>query len=206
MDNHRIRAVIWDLGGVILRTEDVGYRTKWEARTGLGAWDLEKAVFQSQMSKLASIGKASTQEIWDSFQVRFDFSDSEIAEFQVDFFAGDRIDEGLMNFIRNLKEQYKIGMITNAWPDIRIWMEDEVKIADAFDHIVVSSEVGMVKPAREIYLLSLEGLGVQASQSIFVDDFIKNIDGAKEVGMQGLHFTDLESCITTLHRKLDLID
>jgi epoxide hydrolase-like predicted phosphatase len=204
MVTHQIRAVIWDLGGVILRTEDLGYRSKWEARTGLGPWDLEKAVFRSEMSKLASMGKASTQEIWDSLQVRFGLLDDEIAEFQVDFLAGDHIDDDLMTFIRGLRKQYKIGMITNAWPDIRQWMEQEVKIADAFDHIVVSSEVGMVKPTSDIYHLSLAGLGVRAEESLFVDDFIENIEGAKGVGMHTIHFQDPHNFMDAITKYLGL--
>jgi epoxide hydrolase-like predicted phosphatase len=205
MENkEQIRALIWDLGGVILRTEDLSYREKWEKRFELEQWELEKLVFRSEMSKLASVGKASTEDIWTSVQEQLELTDKEIEELREDFFAGDRIDEELMGFIRNLKGSYKVGMITNAWPDIRAWMEQEAKIADAFDHIVVSSEVSMVKPARDIYSLSLEGLGVKAEESIFIDDFIENIEGAEAVGMHGIHFREPEGCMRTIREQLEI--
>jgi putative hydrolase of the HAD superfamily len=154
------------------------------------------------MSKLASVGKASTLDIWNSIQKKLELTKEEVDQLRDDFFAGDRIDEELVGFIRDLKANYKIGMITNAWPDIREWIEEDAKIADAFDHILVSSEVGMVKPTKAIYLLSLEALEVQPEQSIFIDDFIENIEGAQAIGMQGIHFQDPQVVMQTIRQKL----
>jgi len=205
MTNQRkIRALIWDLGGVILRTEDLTYREAWEKRFGLEPWGLEKIIFQSEMSRRASVGKASTEDIWASAQKELELTDEELDQLRVDFFAGDRIDEELVAFIRGLKGKYKIGMITNAWPDIRQWMEEEARIADAFDHIVASSEVGMVKPAREIYLLSLKGLGVQSDEAIFIDDFNENIEAAEALGMHGIHFQDPIGVMQTIRERLEI--
>ena len=205
MTNQReIRALIWDLGGVILRTEDLSYREVWERRFGLGPWDLERLIFRSESSRRASIGKASVEDIWVSVQEELELTDEESGQLRVDFFAGDRIDEELVAFIRSLKGPYKIGMITNAWPDTRQWMEEDARIADAFDHIVASSEVGMVKPTREIYLLSLEGLGVQPDEAIFIDDFTENIEGAEALGMHGIHFQDPIEVIQSIRERLGI--
>jgi HAD superfamily hydrolase (TIGR01509 family) len=192
---NQFRALVWDLGGVILRTEDLSFRERWERRFGLEPWGLEKLIFRSKMSKLASIGKASTEDIWNSVQEKLGLTNSELEQLRVDFFAGDRIDEELLAFIRRLKGQVKIGMITNAWPDIRPWMEEQAGIADAFDHIVISSEVGMVKPQKEIYWLSLSGLDVAAEEALFIDDFVENIEGAEAVGMHAIPLRDLDNSL-----------
>ena len=48
--NEKICAVIWDLGGVLLRTEDLSHREKWEERFGLEPWGLADLIFRGEMS------------------------------------------------------------------------------------------------------------------------------------------------------------
>ena len=202
--NEKIRAIIWDLGGVILRTEDSSHRVKWEKRFGLESWGLANMIFRNEISQLASIGKASVDDIWSALQEEYNLDNDEIERLKKDFFAGDRLDERLLAFIRQLKGSYKIGMITNAWPDIRHWIENEWKIADAFDHIIVSAEVGMVKPDPAIYTLCLQALNVEPDEAIFVDDFKENIEGAKAVGMQAIHFQNPEDTSIELKKILGI--
>ena len=49
-----------------------------------------------------------------------------------------------------------------------------------------------MKPDARIYQIAMQRLGVSPSESVFVDDFSENIEGAKKVGMPALHFTDPE--------------
>jgi epoxide hydrolase-like predicted phosphatase len=200
--NEKIRATIWDLGGVILRTEDHRYREKWEKRLGLEDRGLDKLIFRNKVSQLASIGQASVSDIWESIREELNLSDEDLEQMREDFFAHDRIDEYLLAYIRRLHGPYKTGMITNAWPDVRHWIENEWKIADAFDSILISAEVGIVKPDPAIYTLSLQALDVQPDEAIFIDDFIENIEGAKSAGMHVIHFQDSEEVRVELNKIL----
>jgi epoxide hydrolase-like predicted phosphatase len=199
-----IRAIIWDLGGVIIRTEDLSHREKWEKRFGFEAWGLANLVFRSEISQLASIGKASADDIWATVQEKLGLDNEEIQQLRIDFFAGDRLDEKLLTFIRQLRISHKTGMITNAWPNIRHWIENQWKIADAFDHILISAEVGLVKPDPAIYELSLKQMGVKPGETIFIDDFEENIEGAKAVGMHAIHFQDPEEVSVQLKEILQI--
>ena len=143
-------------------------------------------------------------DIWYAIQEKLNLDVQELEQLRKDFFAGDRVDKGLITFIQKLKGPFKTGMITNAWPDIRHWIVNEWQIADAFDHILISAEVGMVKPNAEIYTLSLQMLDVQPEQAVFIDDFVENIEGAKAVGMHAIHFRDREEVIAELKEILDI--
>ena len=57
-----------------------------------------------------------------------------------------------------------------------------------FDVTIFSAEVGLVKPDARIYRLTLEKLGVEPEEAVFVDDFIENVEGAQAVGMKAIHF------------------
>ena len=202
---NRLRAVYWDLGGVLLRTEDVSHRVAWGKRFDLGPWELERLVFRSRAGKLASVGKATVDDVWLEVQEQLGINDIERETLRVDFFAGDRIDDALVNFIRRMKQnQIAIGLISNAWPDTREWLETHVQIADIFDHMVISWEIGMAKPDPRVYQLALEGLQMAPEQSLFVDDFIENVDAAKSLGMMGIHFQDPQAVMHSLSAHFHL--
>ena len=58
-----------------------------------------------------------------------------------------------------------------------------------FRGIVVSGDVGMIKPDPGIYRRLASDTGIDLAASVFIDDSLKNVDGAKAVGMQAIHFT-----------------
>jgi putative hydrolase of the HAD superfamily len=59
--------------------------------------------------------------------------------------------------------------------------------------VVISAEVGLMKPDPRIYRLAAESVGLETTEVLFVDDFIENVEGAKAVGMQAIHFADPET-------------
>ncbi len=183
-----IRAVIFDLGGVILRTEDQSARRTWEARLGLQAGELERAVFGCDASELAAVGKATDQDVWNSVAKRFGFNNGEAEQFRHDFFAGDEIDTTLVNFLRDLRPKYKTGILSNAWPDLRKIIIEPHRLSQVVDTVVISAEEGMVKPDARIYHIAAERLGVSPGEAIFVDDMAENIVGAQRAGMPGVQF------------------
>ena len=72
----------------------------------------------------------------------------------------------------------------------------------AFDHIIVSADVGLIKPDPRIYQLSLERVGCQAHEAIFIDDRKINIDAAQALGIKGILFKSKAKTIATLSRIL----
>jgi len=119
-----------------------------------------------------------------------------------EFFAGDAIDTGLLDTIRSLRPQYKVGLISNAWSGLRVYISRN-GFADIFDHMVISAEVGMMKPDPQIYYHALEQFGVIPQEAVFLDDFEENITGAQAIGMNAIHFTDPRQAIQQLKSMLD---
>jgi epoxide hydrolase-like predicted phosphatase len=197
-----IRALLFDLGGVLLRTEDREPRAAWERRLGLQPGALERAVFDNPVSVQSSLGRAETEAIWAEAARRLGLSPQDADRLREDFFAGDRMDQSLMTFIRSQRPLRKIGLITNIWKDGRRWLEDRWHALDAFDVIIASAEVGLMKPDPGIYRLALERLGVHASEAVFVDDMPANVDAARAVGMHALRFLDTAQTLSDLQHTL----
>jgi 2-haloacid dehalogenase len=62
-----------------------------------------------------------------------------------------------------------------------------------FDGIVVSGDEGLLKPHREIFELFFERYGIEPQSAVFIDDSLRNVEGARAAGMMGLHFTSPEA-------------
>ena len=197
-----IRAIFFDFGGVISRTEYQAPRQHLAERLGMEYEDIVKIVFQSRSSDRAAVGEISTEEHWAEVTKRLRQPASETKAIREEFFAGDVIDREIVNYLRSLRSSHHVGLISNAWSDLRDYIISQ-KFEDAFDHMVISAEVGVMKPEARIYQIALEQAEVSPNEAVFVDDFYENIEGCQAVGMHGIHFRDPQTAMTELRNLLD---
>jgi putative hydrolase of the HAD superfamily len=186
-----VQAVFFDLGGVLLRTEYQAPREHLAERLNMTYEDLTKIVFESESSRMASVGAITTEQHWAAVAARLGLRADQIEGLRTEFFAGDILDRDLIGFIRALRPARKTGLISNAWIDMRGYITDH-EFEDAFDALVISAEVGTLKPGREIFELALTQLGVSAENAVFVDDTLDNVEAAAAMGMHGILFRDPE--------------
>jgi len=197
-----IKAVFFDRGGVIIRTEFQAPRQALADRLGMEYEDLVKLVFDSPSGIRASHGEISDVEHWVEVIKRLKRPPAEMRAIRDEFFAGDVVDRKIVEFLRSLRPNYFVGLISNAWPDLREYIARQ-KFADAFDYMVISGEVGVMKPEARIYQIALEQAGVRPDEAVFVDDFYENVQGCRAVGMHGIHFRDPQEAMTELRDLLD---
>lgn len=181
-------AVIFDVGGVLIRTVDRDSRTRLEQRLGLAAGESETLVFNSDLGQAAQRGEISSAALWAWVQQHLGLTNAVLRAFQHDFFGGDRLDVGLVDYIRGLKGSYRTAIISNAMDNLLEIVTYDYPMADAFDLIVGSAYERVMKPDAAIFLRTLERLGCQPEQAVFVDDFAHNVAGAQAVGMHAIHY------------------
>ncbi len=198
-----IRAVIFDLGGVLLRTEDQAPRERLASRFGMTPAELYSLVFESESARLALLGKISAEAHWQTIQQVLGVTAADMPAVRAEFWAGDRLDTELIEDLRRFRRRYKTALLSNAWGNLRQVIERTWQIADAFDEMIISAEIGMVKPDPRIYQLAVERLGVRADEAIFVDDFIENIESAQAFGMRTIHFRERQLARQELLMLLD---
>lgn len=193
-----IKAVIFDVGGVLVRTEDRMPRRKLEERLGLAPGEAERIVYNSERGRAAQRGEITAAELWHSVQAHFGFDADELQSFRSQFWGGDRLDQSLVDFIRRLRPHYQTAIISNAMDDLNQTLAGAYPIADAFDLIVGSAYEGIMKPDAEIFRRTLARLGRSPEETIFVDDFAHNVEGAQAVGMHAIHYTPQLDLTTAL--------
>jgi epoxide hydrolase-like predicted phosphatase len=199
-----IRAVLFDLGGVIVRTEYQAPRQHLAERLGMDYDDIDRIVFgggTNGSAARATLGEITENEHWLNIMKVLKRPASEYERIRAEFFAGDIIDHSILGYLRSIRPKYKTGLISNAWSGLRDYILRE-KFDDAFDCMIISAEVGAAKPSVEIFQIALKQLGVSPNEAVFVDDFIENIEACKKVGMKGIHFRDAESAIKQLKALL----
>jgi putative hydrolase of the HAD superfamily len=182
-----IKAIIFDVGGVLLRTEDHSFRRRWEAELGLEPGEAEEIVFNSEMGLKAQRGEISDEELWRWIGSRLELG-LRLEAFRQDFWAGDVLDENMVTLIRSLRPHYQTAVISNATDALHDSLDRKFGIADAFDVIIGSADIGIMKPSPAIYERALADLDREAQESVFIDDFQHNVAAARALGMSVVHF------------------
>ena len=183
-----IQAVIFDVGGVLLRTEDRVHRMALDKRFDLAPGTVEHLYFNSDAGQAAQKGELSAAEHAAWLRQELGLAEDEWAGVQAMFYAGDQLDIDLVTFIRTLRARYQTAIISNAMDDLLHVVTDLYPMADAFDLIVGSAYEGIMKPDARIFRRTLERLGRQPGETVFIDDFQHNVEGARAVGMHAVHF------------------
>jgi epoxide hydrolase-like predicted phosphatase len=183
-----IKAVIFDVGGVLLRTVDPSRRLGLDERFGLPPGECETLVFNSEMGARAQRGEISAEELWSWVQQQLDLTDHGLENFRYEFWAGDRLDAELINYIRRLRPRYQTAIISNAMDNLLDLIGRYFSLADTFDLIVGSAYEKVMKPSPAIFLRTLERLGRQPAEAVFIDDFLHNVEGARRIGMHAVHY------------------
>jgi putative hydrolase of the HAD superfamily len=116
------------------------------------------------------------------------------------------VNEPMIRLMRGARSRgYRMALLTN---NVREWEPQwraMLPVDEIFEVIVDSAFVGLRKPEREIYELTVERLGdgLRPSDCLFVDDVEVNVDAARELGMRTVHFRDNDQAIPEIEAALD---
>lgn len=198
-----IEVVIFDLGGVLVRTEDRSPRQLLAESLGLSYDDLDRAVFSSESYRRAQLGEISVERHWQIVLEDLDVPPQDREHFKAQFWGGDRLDVQLVDYIRALRSRYRTALLSNYSSDLRALLTNVWRIEDAFDEIFISAELGMMKPDKKIFHHVVKRLGVPVQKVVFVDDFPINVEGARDAGLQVVQFRSRSQTIKELNALLE---
>lgn len=115
-------------------------------------------------------------------------------------FAGSGPDERMLDAVRHARAAgIRTGLVSNSW-GLGRYPRD--LLAELFDGVVISGEVGIRKPAPEIYALGAERIGLEPRACVFVDDLPFNLGPAAELGMATVRHRSAEETIAQLEPLL----
>ncbi len=181
-----IKALLFDLGGVLIHPGDAGPMAHLAKRLGLSSDELVRRGFGHPLAHAAIVGAVTADAYWRVVAADLGLPVEDAAALGADFTALAKWDEPLLAHLRNLKPHYKLGVITGAMSDARAMIESQVGLG-FFDVIVVTAEERLAKPDPELYLRAVQRLGITPQEAIFFDDWLDSVEGARAVGLQAVH-------------------
>lgn len=112
------------------------------------------------------------------------------------------IDQEMVSLIRSLKKDYKTGLLSNSATEYLGKIIDLHDLESLFDALIVSAEVGLVKPDPRIFEHALDQLGVSPEEAIFIDDNFRNVEAASRLGIKGIVY---DGDMAKLKKKLSAL-
>jgi epoxide hydrolase-like predicted phosphatase len=197
-----IRAVLFDFGGVLVRMVDDRPRIELAQQLGIRLEQLDNLVFFSESARKASMGEISVEMHWEAVRKAIAIAPEAMPEFLEQYWSADDVNWELLEYIRRLHPQYKVGLLSNAWDNLRHTLHTRWNIDGLFDELVISAEVKMIKPDPRIFHLALERLHVLPSETVFIDDIDENVLAARNEGLLAIHHQDTRQTLNTLSRYL----
>lgn len=177
-----IRAIIFDCFGVLAGSS---YKEIYKNSGG----DLDSdGQFISELLELANSNQINTGELHARIAKRLGKS---VDEWVAIVRNNELPNLELLEYIQTLKPNYKLAILSNAGVGVmqRKFSAEQLAI---FDQVVVSAEVGFMKPQPEIYEITANGLGVEVQECVFVDDLMPYVNAATELGMKSIQYKDFE--------------
>lgn len=112
---------------------------------------------------------------------------------------------GSFALLENLyKASYPLYALTDNTYEIMNYLRKKYDFWTKFKGVVVSAEVGYLKPSPQIYRHLLATYHLIPQETLFMDDYLPNVEGARAVNMHAILFTDAQQCIKQLsHLGID---
>lgn len=205
MTNSMIRSIVWDVGGVLIRTEDPAPRLALARQYNMTRMELEALVFGEGDRVPGQLGQITFEEHLTELAQQLHLNAEEMNGFMQQFFAGDMVDLHLVDEIRQMKTVYQTAILSNAFSNLRELLAHEWQIADGFDQIVVSAEVGLMKPDPKIFDELLKVTGEKAESTVFIDDSPANVQAARSCGIEAIRFVTPDQVMQELENKLHVL-
>jgi len=204
-----IRAVVFDIGGVLEITQDLSptrerdsITRSWEARLGLAPGEIDVRMRDAWTG--GSIGTVTLDDVHQALRSLVGLDGEQVALFMADLwreYLGTANTE-LIEYARGLRPRYRTGILSNSFVGAREQEQAAYAFEDLVDEIVYSHECGMSKPDPRCYALVCERLGVEPGETIFIDDYAPNAVAASEAGLHAIHHTDNAATIGEIERLL----
>ena len=187
---NKIKNIVFDVGGIL-----VGYRWidmfKDHGTDADTALRVGKGLFDSENWKLYDAGIISSQELIDRFCEAHPDLEEEARWFLNNAIQMRVLRHRVYEEVKRIKEKgYKLFILSNYSRDLFELHTSDLPFRKLMDGELVSYMINAVKPEKKIYETLIDRFDLDPSETVFFDDRLDNIEGAKTCGINGIHIKD----------------
>jgi epoxide hydrolase-like predicted phosphatase len=197
-----IRAVVFDIGGVLSLDEPMTFDRVWEGRLGLEPGAIGSAmgdVFQG-----GEIGSVTEAEVQAAMRERLGLTAAQVEDVLAEMWRQylGVPNQPLIAYVKSLRPEFRTGILSNSFVGCREREQASFGVDDIVDDHVYSHEVGLRKPDPRLWRLTCDRFGVTPAEMVFVDNALVNVTSAREFGIAAVHFTDTAGAIAEIDAHL----
>jgi len=190
-----IRAITFDIGGVLEFTPRTGWIERWEAQLQLPPGDFEERL--GEVWAAGSLGMISLKDVEERIGMILKLESPQVTALMEDSwheYVG-TLNVELTTYFTSLRPRYRTAIISNSFVGAREREQELYQFADRCDLIIYSHEVGVAKPEQRIFELACAQLGVLPTEMLFLDDVAANVEAARQLGIHAILFQDTAQAI-----------
>lgn len=131
----------------------------------------------------ADAGELTSLEVWEAIGFKGD-----LEKIEKEYLDTIKLNDGFIDFIEAASKKYKLAIISNDSSRWSKYLREKFDLNKYFDVISTSGDLKIQKPDERIFLLTVEKLGVDAEDCLYIDDREENLESAKNVGMSTIMF------------------
>ncbi|MEK6963088.1 MAG: HAD-IA family hydrolase [Nanoarchaeota archaeon] len=198
-----IRSIIFDRGGVLLHktAESIDEQIIERVREQFSrVFKRAKETHKVDLLK----GKISVEKLCGTIQEEFKNHFNLIKEWKGAYIETMSMNKEVFQLAKRLKKRYKIALISNV-PDLHVKIERRKtsykRVYACFNPILLSCEVGLMKPEVQIFRQALYSLRSKAEECIFIDDRKEHLITPKRLGFRTVQFKTVSQLIAALKAK-----
>ena len=197
-----IRAVIFDIGGVLEHTPPTGWNARWARELGMQDSDFDARL--APIFELGSLGRIDLEEVHLRIAEALDLDGASSDALMHDVWGEylGTLNEALTRYFAGLRPRLRTGILSNSFVGAREREAAAYGFPDLCDVLVYSHEEGLAKPDPAFYAIACERLGVPATGTAFLDDLPGHVMAARRLGMTGVVFHDTAQAIAELEAIL----
>ena len=199
-----IKAVLFDLGGVVLESP-LNVITNFEKTMGLSDGAVARVILQGgDTGPWACLerGEISMADFCQEINARSEKAGTPFSGqgLMASFDDMARVRPRMIELVRQLKRRgHTVAALTNNWHSGGLLQDRFIQLREEFDLLVESWKVGLRKPEVAIYELVLSRLGTRPEETVFLDDFGINLKPARAMGMRTIKVGCAQDAIDGLY-------
>ncbi len=202
-----VKAVVFDIGGVLERVADESWLGTWRHR-GMSDAELDAALAEIDPDGLIPVGRMSEDEYLDRYANALGLAPDRIPDFAValwDWYCGE-LDQQMCDFAASLRPRYRTAILSNSSDGARREEQARWGFEELVDVVIYSHEVGLAKPDPLIYQLACDRLEVAPAEMVLVDDVPIIVASAAKFGIRAVLHRAAGSTIALVESLLHATD
>lgn len=193
-----IKAITFDLDGVYFINGKSNFITNL-GKLGVSKKEATRVFLKSdEMNKLYKAGKMTDQEFW-TFAIKewgLNLSVEETIKILID---GYEINEKVAKVVKGVRKNgFKTCICSNNFPARINGLQKRFGFLNDFDVVILTCEVGELKPSPKIFLDLISKAAVKPEEIILADDNEDNLTGAKELGIKTYFYDNFDNFLKEL--------